>query len=71
MIKLIERLTISPFVLKRNCIFAKFDKELALKLDKKKTYTVCFDIADEKYVELEAVMKEIFMGKSGLRIEKI
>jgi hypothetical protein len=58
-------------VLKRNSIFAKFDKELALRLDKKKTYTISFDIIDEKYVELEAVMKEIFMGKSGLRIEKI
>lgn len=58
-------------VLKRNSIFAKFSKELALQLDKKKTYTISFEITDEKYVELEKVMKEIFKGKSGLRIEKV
>lgn len=57
-------------VLKRNSIFAKFDKQLALQLDKKKSYTISFDLTDEKYLELEGVMKEIFLGKSGLRIEK-
>ena len=43
-------------VLARNSIFAKPDRELALKLDKKKSFTVSFDLTDEKYVALEEVM---------------
>jgi hypothetical protein len=63
-----EKIDDVDITLTRKCLIAKLDRELALRLDKKKMYTIQFELSDEKYRQLTKTLVEIFEGKQGLKI---
>lgn len=55
--------------LTRGSLLAHFEKDVAIKLDNILSYTVYFNLSDEKYFELKKVLEVIFEDKSGFQID--